>query len=142
MNSKIKKILNYTVLVLAGIFTLYGIFAFAGMAMFVLTIATSPITASMESLVFDYSIWAVITVLLLAPGIRLLYSERKVADFKVWRLFRGYWFYLVPAYSVLLGTIFYINSTLGYQLIILIELGLSIWYFVNFKKCILKKYAK
>lgn len=139
MNSKIKKILHYTALILAGLFTVYGIWAMAGMAMFVLTIATSPITASIESLALDYSIWAVITALLFLPGIRLFYLERKTVDFNVWRLFRGYWFYLVPAYAVLLGTVFYINSTLGYQLIILIELGLSIWYFVNFKKCVLKK---
>ncbi len=139
MSANFKKILNHTGLVLVGLLTVYGIWAMAGMAMFVLTIATSPLTASMESLAFDYSIWAIITALLLAPGIRLFYLEHKTVDFSVWRLFRGYWFYLVPAYGVLLGTVFYINSTLGYQIVILIELGLSIWYFINFKKCVLKK---
>lgn len=139
MRSLSKKILNQLGQIIAGFLTLYGIWAFAGMAMFVLTIATSPLTASMESLAFDYSIWAVITGLLLLPGIRLFYSEHKTVDFSLWRLIRGYWFYLVPAYSVLLGTVFYVNSILGYQIIILIKLGVSIWYFVNFKQCVLKK---
>ncbi len=138
MNSRITTIVKKLALFLLGLFTLYGIWAMAGMFMFVLTIATSPLTASMESLVLDYSIWAVITALLLAPGVKLFYSEHKTVDFNVWRMIRGYWFYLVPAYGVLLGTVFYINSTLGYQMIILIELGLSVWYFVNFKKCVLK----
>ncbi|MBP7992872.1 MAG: hypothetical protein KAZ30_04480 [Candidatus Magasanikbacteria bacterium] len=138
MNQNFKKLFNYTSLISIGFITLYGIWAMAGMFMFVLTIATSPLTASMESLVLDYSIWAVITALLLAPGVKLFYSEHKTVDFNVWRMIRGYWFYLVPAYGVLLGTVFYINSTLGYQMIILIELGLSVWYFVNFKKCVLK----
>ncbi len=138
MKYNAKTILKYSTLFLGGLVTLYGIWAMAGMAMFVLTIATSPLTASLESLAFDYSIWAVITALLLAPGIRLFYLEHKTAEFSVWRLIRGYWFYLVPAYGILLSTVFYINSTLGYQIIILIELGLSSWYFVNFKKCVLK----
>lgn len=138
MNQNFKKLFNYTSLISIGFITLYGIWAMAGMAMFVLTIATSPFTASIESLVFDYSIWVVITALLLTPGIRLFYLEHKTFEFSVWRLVRGYWFYLVPAYSVLLGTVFYINSTLGYQIIILIELSLSIWFFKNLRKLVLK----
>lgn len=139
MNLPSKKILNQIALFLVGLFTLYGIWAMAGMAMFVLTIATSPLTASLESLAFDYSVWAVITTLLLVPGISLFYSEHKTVDFTVWRLIRGYWFYLVPAYGVLLAAVFLVNSTAGYQLIVAIELGISIWYFINFKKCVLKK---
>lgn len=139
MNQNFKKLFNYFSLTLAGLLTLYGIWAMAGMAMFVLTIATSPLTASLESLAFDYSVWAVITVLLLVPGIRLFYLEHKTVDFTVWRLIRGYWFYLVPAYGVLLAAVFLVNSTVGYQLIVAIELGISIWYFINFKKCVLKK---
>ncbi len=139
MSILIKKNLQYLILTLIGLLTLYGIWAFAGMAMFVLLVATAPFTAAFESLVLDYSIWAIFTILLLVPGIKLLYSERQTANLSLWRMVRGYWFYLVPAYGVLLGTVFYINSTLGYQIIILIELGVSIWYFVNFKKCVIKK---
>ena len=139
MTVPIKKFLNQSGLFLVGLITLYGIWALAGMAMFVLTIATSPITASIESLAFDYSVWAVITALLFVPGIRLFYSERQTAEFNVWRMLRGYWFYLVPAYSALLAAVFLINSTLGYQIVVAVGLGVSIWYFVNFKKCVLKK---
>ena len=140
MNLQPKTILNYVGLTLVGLVTLYGIWALAGMAMFVLLIATSPITASFESLALDYSVWAVIALLIFLPGTKLLYFERPLAMSTVWRIVRGYWFYLVPAYGGLLYAVFFISSTApGYQVVIVIEIALSIWYFANFKKCVIKK---
>jgi len=135
-----KKFLNQFGLFLVSLLTLYGIWALAGMGMFVLTIALAPFISAFETPALDYSIWVIITLLILFPGIKLLYSQRKAVNFSLWGMMRGYWFYLVPAYAGLLYTVFFIRSAVpGYQVVIVIELILSIWYFANFKKCVLKK---
>ncbi len=134
MNHFLKKF----ILTLAVLITLYGIWAFSGLAMFAVLIATSPLTAAFENLTLDYSVWGIITTLILiSPFLTLRSSEFNTS--LIWKILRGLWLYILPTYGILICAVFWANSVLGYQVLITVMLAVSIWYFMNFKQCVIKK---
>lgn len=122
----------------AFLVTAYVIWIYSGMAMFVLLIATSPLTAQYESVNLNYAVWWGITALILVRTLWILGTIRPMTTKIFTKTLAFLWLYWVLMYAVMMVMVFKINSITWYQVLVLGLLGISIWFFKNLRNFVLK----
>ncbi len=137
-NSKMKTITQYSGLSLLVVLVLYGIFVLSGFFMVIFLYAVSPWAQAFETVILDYTVWALWGLLILIPWLILLRRHYPVAIPLLRRLCILLLYFLVASSALCLIIFFLVNSLVVNQIFVVGNIIFYLWYVNRVKYLIWK----